>query len=98
MRNGPGRRFDDGRELGPEESRGDAGGSPPGVRAVRILAAVFLLLFLVAVTWPGMVPFNRVRPLVLGLPTSMAWVAFWVVLGCLVLWLVDVVERRGGRK
>ncbi|HZD04475.1 MAG TPA: DUF3311 domain-containing protein [Longimicrobiales bacterium] len=68
-----------------------------GVRGVRILAAVFLLLFLVAVTWPGMVPFNRIRPFVLGLPFSMAWVALWVVLGCLVLWLVDVVERSAGK-
>lgn len=68
------------------------------VRGVRILAAVFLVLFAVAVTWPGMVPFNRARPLILGLPFSMAWVALWVVLGALVLWLVDVVERRGGRR
>lgn len=69
-----------------------------GVRRVRILAAVFLVVFLAAVTWPGILPFNRVRPLVLGLPFTMVWVALWLVLGILVLWLVDVVERRGGRK
>lgn len=81
------------------EAGGPGGREPTGsaVRRVRILAAVFLLLFLVAVTWPGMLPFNRVRPLVLGLPFSMVWVALWLVLGILVLWLVDVVERRGGR-
>lgn len=79
------------------EGRG-AGDGGSAVRIVRIFAAAFLALFLVAVTWPGMVPFNRVRPLVLGLPFSKAWVALWLVLGILVLWLVDVVERRGGRE
>ena len=67
------------------------------VRTARFFAAGFLVLFLLAVTWPGMIPFNRVRPLVLGLPFSMAWVALWVVLACLVLWLVHAVETRGDR-
>lgn len=88
---------------GPDDGTGSrpdsrTGAPTPAVRRVRIFAGVFLLLFLVAVTWPGMVPFNRVRPLVLGLPFSMAWVAFWLVLGIGVLWLVDAVERRGGRR
>jgi hypothetical protein len=65
------------------------------VRTARVLAAGFFVVFLLAVTWPGMLPFNRVRPLVLGLPFSMAWVALWVVLAGLVLWLVHAVEKRG---
>lgn len=65
------------------------------VRTTRVLAAGFFVVFLVAVTWPGMIPFNRARPLVLGLPFSMAWVAFWVILACLVLWLVHAVEHGG---
>ena len=68
------------------------------VRAARILAAVYFLLFALAVTWPGMVPFNRVFPLVLGLPFSLAWIAFWVTGGIVVLWIVDGAERRGGRE
>lgn len=64
------------------------------LRTVRILAASYFVLFAVAVTWPGMIPFNRIEPLVLGLPFSMAWVAFWVTGGILVLWLVDRVERH----
>lgn len=64
------------------------------VRTARILAGVFLALFLLAVTWPGMIPFNRIHPLVLGLPFSMAWVAGWVAAGCGVLWMVHRVEAR----
>lgn len=77
------------------------------VRAVRTLAAVFFLLYAVALTWPGMLPFNRIRPFVLGLPFSMFWAAAWIVGGMLVLWIVHRVEggsdadgpgrRDGGR-
>jgi hypothetical protein len=52
-------------------------------------AAGFFLLFTVAVTWPGMIPFNRVEPTVLGLPFNMVWIALWVVLSFVVLVLVD---------
>ena len=58
-------------------------------------AGLFFLLFALAVTWPGMVPFNRIHPLVLGLPFSMVWIAFWVVLSFLVLLLVDRSEESG---
>lgn len=75
--------------------------------AVRTLAAVFFLLYAVALTWPGMLPANRIRPFVLGLPFSMFWAAAWIVGGMLVLWIVHRVEggddghgsggREGGR-
>jgi uncharacterized membrane protein YidH (DUF202 family) len=65
-------------------------------RSARTLAAVFLVLFAVAVTWPGILPFNRVEPKILGLPFSMVWVALWVTLCALVLWFVDRVEHGGG--
>ena len=62
-------------------------------RGVRTLAAVFFIVNAIAVTWPGFTPFNRVYPLILGLPFSMAWIAFWVLLSMVVLWVVDRVER-----
>ena len=62
------------------------------VRFARTVAAVFLVAYACAVTWPGMVPFNRIRPLVLGLPFSMVWIAIWIIGGCLVLWMLDHVE------
>jgi hypothetical protein len=63
------------------------------LRWVRGGAILFFLLFVIAVTWPGMVPFNRIEPLILGLPFSMAWIAGWVLLSFFVLVLVDQVEE-----
>ncbi|MFH1762675.1 MAG: DUF3311 domain-containing protein [Gemmatimonadota bacterium] len=63
-------------------------------RRVRWGAALFFLLFVLAVTWPGMILFNRIHPLVLGLPFSMFWIALWVFCSFLVLILVDSVEGQ----
>jgi hypothetical protein len=49
---------------------------------------------LLVVTWPGALPFARVRPLILGLPFSLAWVSAWILGSIAVLWGVDRVERR----
>jgi TRAP-type C4-dicarboxylate transport system permease small subunit len=58
-------------------------------------AAIYFVLFTLAVTWPGMTPFNRVEPMILGLPFNMVWMAAWVVGGFVVLLLVDrTTERR----
>ncbi len=54
---------------------------------------VFFVLFAVAVTWPGMIPGNRIFPLVLGLPFSMVWIAGWVATSCLVLLVLDRAEK-----
>ncbi len=62
---------------------------------IRGGTALFFLLFAGAVTWPGMVPFNRIKPLILGLPFSMAWIAFWVALSFVVLVLLDRAEDPG---
>jgi hypothetical protein len=64
------------------------------VRWIRRGAAAFFLLYTVAVTWPGMLPFNRIQPWILGLPFSMAWPAIWLALSFLVLLWVDRVEER----
>jgi hypothetical protein len=64
------------------------------VRAVRFLFAAFLGAFAFAVAGPGMVPFNRIHPLVLGLPLSMAWIVLWVVLSGVALFLLDRSESR----
>jgi len=72
--------------------------SPPSVRKG---AAIFFILFALAVTWPGMIPFNRIEPLVLGLPFSMFWIAIWILLSFFVLLVVDRAEGKreeeGGR-
>ncbi len=67
-------------------------------RVARIIAALYLLAFAAAVTWPGMTLFNRVEPKVLGLPFNMVWISFWLILAIVVLLMVDIVERKGGRR
>ena len=64
------------------------------LKAARAVTWVYLALALFFVTWPGLVPFARIRPLVLGLPFAMAWIAGWIA-GCVpVLALLDRVEKR----
>jgi len=60
----------------------------------RALTGIYFFLMLVFVTWPGLVPFSRVRPLVLGLPFSMAWIGAWIAGSVVVLYLLDGVEKR----
>ena len=67
------------------------------VGAVRVLATAYFVAYAVAVTWPGMLPFNRVRPTVLGLPFAMVWVALWIAGSGLVLWALDRSEERHRR-
>jgi hypothetical protein len=73
-------------------------GGTVSVRSVRVFATIFFILFVLAVTWPGMIPFNRIEPLVFGLPFSMFWPACWVFGSFLVLVLVDRVEDRARRE
>lgn len=60
----------------------------------RALAGAYMMTALVFVTWPGLVPFARIEPLVFGLPFSMAWIAMWVAGTVVMLFLLDRVERR----
>jgi len=64
------------------------------LRTARILTGTYFTLFLLAVTWPGLLPFARIRPFVLGLPFSLAWIAAWIAGSVVVLYLLDLVERR----
>jgi hypothetical protein len=64
------------------------------IRWIRGGTILFFILFILAVTWPGMIPGNRVFPLVLGLPFSMVWIASWVVLSFLVLVVLDWAEGK----
>ena len=64
------------------------------LRTARRLTGAYLVFALIAVTWPGMTPFARIEPLVLGLPFSMAWIAGWIAGVVVVLALRDRVEKR----
>lgn len=64
------------------------------IRWIRGGVILFFLAFVASVTWPGMIPGNRIFPLVLGLPFSMVWIASWVVLSFVVLAFLDAMEER----
>jgi hypothetical protein len=64
------------------------------LRTARRLTGLYFFSALFAVTWPGLVPFSRIEPLILGLPFSMAWIAAWVAGSVLVIFLLDRIERR----
>lgn len=64
------------------------------LRTARTLTGTYFVLMLVFVTWPGLVPFARVHPLILGLPFSMAWIGAWIAGSVIVLYLLDGVEKR----
>lgn len=57
--------------------------------AARLLVVATFLLYTLVLCWPGVLPFNRIRPFVLGLPFSFAWVILWVILGGLALLVAD---------
>ena len=64
------------------------------LKAARALTVVYLALMTIFVTWPGLLPFARIEPFILGLPFSMAWIAGWVAGSVVVLYLLDRVEQR----
>lgn len=67
------------------------------VRAARGMLLILLTLYAVFLTWPGIVPFNRIRPLVLGLPFVLFWVCLWIVLVGAGFALLDAAETRAER-
>lgn len=68
------------------------------VRWIRWFAALFFVAFVLAVIWPGIVPFNRFEPQILGLPFVMFWIALWVLASFFVLLIVDQVEGKARKR
>ncbi|MCI0432590.1 MAG: DUF3311 domain-containing protein [Gemmatimonadetes bacterium] len=67
------------------------------LRAARWLVILYLVALAVALTFPAVVPFNRVRPHILGMPFVMFWSAAWVALGAIVLFVLERAESRRER-
>lgn len=60
-------------------------------RTARRVMIGFFILYAVALTYPGILPFNRIEPLILGLPFTIFWGALWVALSFVVLvWLLRI--------
>ena len=64
-----------------------------GIRAVRRLTAIYMVAFLFAVTWPGFLLFNHVKPIILGLPFNLFCIALFIIIGMGVLFLLYRAEH-----
>ncbi len=51
------------------------------------LAMVYFTAMAIAITFPGIRPFNTIQPLILGVPFVFAWVLSWVA-GAVVIFLI----------
>jgi hypothetical protein len=64
------------------------------IRLIPALAVLYYAAMIFFVTYPGYVPFDRIRPFVLGMPFSMFWQVCWIVGAGLVLGGVFVWEQK----
>ena len=59
----------------------------------RVLFVASFALYTIALTYPGLQMANRVEPLIRGLPFFLIWIAGWITLGGIVLWIVWRAEQ-----
>ncbi len=57
-------------------------------RAAVTLTFAYFVAMAVAVTFPGLEPFNSIRPFVFGIPFVFAWAISWIVGALVVLALL----------
>lgn len=68
-------------------------GTDPRKKRRRLLFVAVYLLVAASVLWPVYPLFSGIRPLVLGLPLSLAWVVLALVVGFLVLLALYLTEE-----
>ena len=51
------------------------------------IATVYFTAMAIAITFPGIRPFNTIQPLILGIPFVFAWVLSWVT-GSMVIFFI----------
>ena len=56
-------------------------------RIITRVAVAYFVAMTVALTFPGLQPFNTIRPLILGVPFVFMWYIFWI-LGALIVFFV----------
>lgn len=64
---------------------------------VRRGVIIFLVLDGLLAVWPGLLPFNRIYPLIFGLPFVMAWLTFLMLLIGIALLVMAIADRKAGR-
>ena len=65
-------------------------------RAIRVSVVAFIVLDGILAIWPGLLPFNRIYPLIFGLPFVMAWLTLLIMLVGLALFILALFDRRAG--
>lgn len=78
----------------PERRANESGERLLGIRTVRWLTAAYMAAFFIAVTWPGFLLFNRVTPIVFGLPFNLFAIALFITFAMVVLFLLYRSEQR----
>ena len=71
--------------------------SPQKIRLKRTaswIAIVYFIAMAIALTFPGITPFNTVRPMVFGIPFVFAWFIGWVLGALCVFGFLDKVFRE----
>jgi hypothetical protein len=63
-------------------------------RTATWIAIVYFVAMAIAVTFPGVVPFNSIRPHILGVPFVFSWYIMWILGGLCVLLYIDKVFRE----
>jgi hypothetical protein len=72
----------------------------PSQRSLRLkrtaawVAIVYFVAMAIALTFPGIIPFNMIRPFVFGVPFVFAWYIAWVVGALCVFGFLDKVFRE----
>ncbi|RMB08042.1 uncharacterized protein DUF3311 [Eilatimonas milleporae] len=69
-----------------------------GVLALRYAVVAYMVVFLVVTTWPGVLLFNKVRPLVFGLPFNLFFIALIIVGALCLLVALYRSEQRSGEE
>lgn len=57
-------------------------------RVAKYIAFVYFTAMAIALTFPGITPFNTIRPFVLGVPFVFTWYVIWILGALLVLTLL----------
>lgn len=65
---------------------------------MRWIVAAYMLLFLLATTWPGATLMNHVEPFVLGLPFNLFFIALLIVIALSLLTALYMSEQRTGEE
>ena len=63
-------------------------------RVATWTAIVYFIAMAIALTFPGIIPFNTIRPFVFGIPFVFAWYILWILGALSVFFFLDKVFRE----